>query len=366
MPFFFPFVNEAPPPSVRDEAPCPRDRVPLHGSSQGSSSIAARISNTPKFAILAGDNAVGVGDHLSAQRSGALGLARHFSSTLIATFSYFLAVLSRLLRAWKLTKPSMTPQSIFALPVSPLAPIYHLPPDPLFPTPSSLLALSSYVPPHSLSGPGPIVLKEGDAVPPSMLRRSRMIRNGGAFSFSSPLPLEFPYNLQAEEGKDAQRKEVGEEVLATAETIETKLARFELDPQFPVGEGEERATAFESVMRKAEGFPKPVLLSLSMRCLEEWLPQLDVGKEGGTEGEKRRRELLLGVLGGRTVLAREPVEGAEEEVERSGFAPWALCYGGVFSLVVRAGLCLRQRVSYRAPVRKLGWPTWRRSGYFYP
>ena len=117
--------------------------------------------------------------------------------------------------------------SILQLPISPSAPIYHLTPDPLFPTPASLLQLSSYVPPESISGPGPITLKEGDAVPPSMLRRSRMIRGGGAFSFVSPLPLEFPYNIQDTE--EAQEKHVGKEVMARASTIETKLAEFELE-----------------------------------------------------------------------------------------------------------------------------------------
>ncbi|KAK4703120.1 hypothetical protein P7C70_g3098, partial [Phenoliferia sp. Uapishka_3] len=193
--------------------------------------------------------------------------------------------------------------------------------------PSSLLKLSSYTPPASISDPGPITLKEGDAVPPSMLRRSRQVRGGGVFSYVSPLPLEFPYNIQ--EPADTQVKEVGKEVTATASTIETKLASFELDPQFPVVEPgyTGRPTAFESERRRGPDFPKPVLLSVSWKCAEEWLPQLDLGNREGSELEKLRREQLLGIFGGRTALAREPFEEGVDEVEKKGFAPWALCYG---------------------------------------
>ncbi|KAL8293526.1 hypothetical protein RQP46_000227 [Phenoliferia psychrophenolica] len=223
----------------------------------------------------------------------------------------------------------MAKTSILQLPISRSAPIYHLPSDPLFPSPASLLQLSSYVPPESVSAPGPVALKEGDPVPPSMLRRSRMTRGGGVFCYVSPLPLEFPYNIQDTEV--VQEKEVGKEVMAKAVTIETKLAEYELDRQFPVlelGKEDARPTAFESARRRSDDFPKPKLLSISTKCADEWLPQLDLGSADGSDADKSTREQLLGVLGGRTGLAREPNPEGPEYPEKLGFAPWALCYGG--------------------------------------
>ena len=245
-----------------------------------------------------------------------LSLSRHFERV----------KLSQLARTAKVAMA--TKQSILHLPISRSAPLYHVPADPLFPTAVSLLQLSSYVPPESVSTPGPVTLKEGDPVPPSMLRRSRMTRGGGVFCYVSPLPLEFPYNIQDTEV--VQEKEVGKEVMARAVTIETKLAEFELDLQYPVvAEGVEgRPTAFESARRRSDDFPNPTLLSLSTKCANEWLPQLDLGSSDGSDAEKLTREQLLGVLGGRTGLAREPFADGTDEPEKQGFAPWALCYGG--------------------------------------
>lgn len=219
-------------------------------------------------------------------------------------------------------------RSILSLPISPNAPIYHLTPDPLFPSPASLLSLSSYEPSQSLDAPGPITLAAGDPIPPSMARRSRMVRGGGAFSYTSPLPLAFPYEIQESDGEAGVK----------AVTIETKLAEFEASTQFPVGEGVEggKPGGFTSKLRKNEAaFPAPRLLSFSKRCRDEWLPNLEVGdaatlvKNGlGSAKEVKAREELVDVLGGRTVLAREGIEGGSSHIERDGFAPWSLCYGG--------------------------------------
>jgi hypothetical protein len=233
------------------------------------------------------------------------------------------------LRPTLLRQMAPTKTSILSLPISPAAPIYHLHPDPLFPTISSFLALSTYVPPADL-GSGPVALKEGDTIPPSMLRRSRQVREGGAFSYTSPLPLEFPYDIQ--ESGDEQVKNVGKEVQARPVTIETKLAEFEPDTQYPVldptREGE-RPTAFASAMRESKVFPAPTLLSFSQRCADEWLPGLETGDAGrlnakgeGTTEEVRVRKELVDVLAGKTVLARVPDEAGQTVVEKQGFAPW--------------------------------------------
>ncbi|GAA5825179.1 hypothetical protein JCM11251_006131 [Rhodosporidiobolus azoricus] len=227
------------------------------------------------------------------------------------------------------TAPS-TPRSLLGLPISPAAPPYHLTPDPLFPTPQSLFALSSYDAPEGFGQNGPVALKEGDAIPPSMLRRSRQIRGGGCFTYTSPLPLEFPYDIREEEDKERTNS-------AKPSTIETQLAKFEISPEYPVWDaarGEkndgEPATAFTSSVRESKQFPKAKLLSLSKPLLRDWLPNLDVGKEDGSEQEKAKRQQFVDVVAGKTVLARAPNEEGKgkDGVNGQGFAPWSLCYAG--------------------------------------
>lgn len=164
-----------------------------------------------------------------------------------------------------------------------------------------------------------------------------MVRGGGTFSYTSPLPLEFPYNIQ-EQG-EAVDKRVGDEVKARPTTIESRLADLEPSPQYPVFDPTQRSTdrptAFSSSLRQSSIFPTPTLLSFSKRCADAWLPNLEAGdaatlnaKGPGTAEEVAIREKLVDVLAGRTALAREPVEGATDRVETLGFAPWSLCYGG--------------------------------------
>ncbi|GAA6011775.1 hypothetical protein JCM10207_004240 [Rhodosporidiobolus poonsookiae] len=220
--------------------------------------------------------------------------------------------------------------SLLSLPISPAAPIYHLTPDPLFPTPASLLALASYDAPPDLGQSGPVALREGDPVPPSMLRRSRQIRGGGAFTYTSPLPLEFPYDIR--EPEDTEKS-----TSAKPSTIETQLAKFEVSPSRPVWDASlgaqndgQPATAFSSEVREGERFPRARLLSLSHKLLDEWLPNLDIGKADGTEQEKAVRQQFLDVIAGKTVLAREADAKGKgvDEVQGQGFAPWSLCYAG--------------------------------------
>ncbi|GAA6028772.1 hypothetical protein JCM8097_007387 [Rhodosporidiobolus ruineniae] len=229
-----------------------------------------------------------------------------------------------------LQSAASTPRTLLSLPISPAAPPCHLPPDPLFPTPASLFALSSYDAPEDLGQSGPVALREGDPVPPSMLRRSRQIRQGGAFTYTSPLPLEFPYDIR--EPEDEKRTNT-----AKPSTIETQLAKFEISPSRPVYDAvldssndSTPATAFSSEVRDSDRFPRAKLLSVSHKLVKEWLPNLDIGKADGTEREKKVRQQFVDVVAGKTVLAREAsAQGPEEDaVAEKGFAPWSLCYAG--------------------------------------
>ncbi|GAA5860929.1 hypothetical protein JCM3774_003191 [Rhodotorula dairenensis] len=227
--------------------------------------------------------------------------------------------------------PSSGPKhSLLALPISSHAPIYHLPPDPLFPTPASLLHLAEYDAPPDFGQDGPVALKEGDPVPPSMLRRSRQIRRGGCFTYVSPLPIEFPYDIR--EAKDEERTNSAKPL-----TIETHLAEYEVSIKHPVqdaaaagisesgAESPARPTAYSSAVRESDRYPRARLLSLNKTFVADWLPQLELGSDA--PGDATRQQ-LVDVLAGRTVLAREPDATAQNAVDREGFAPWSLCYAG--------------------------------------
>ncbi|GEM08827.1 UPF0061 family protein [Rhodotorula toruloides] len=225
---------------------------------------------------------------------------------------------------------SAHPNTLLSLPISPRAPIYHLPPDPLFPSAKSLLDLAKYDAPDDLGQNGPIALKPGEPVPPSMLRRSRQIRSGGCFTYTSPLPIEFPYNIREEGAGDA-----GE---TKPSTIEAQLASYEVSTSLPVydaslppSNGGAPATAFSSEKRESPAYPKARLLSVSRGLLRDWLPNLELGKsekEGGDEEQQRIRQQFVDVVAGKTVLAREPDEAGDDLVKAKGFAPWSLCYAG--------------------------------------
>ncbi|GAA5895744.1 Fmp40p [Sporobolomyces salmoneus] len=225
------------------------------------------------------------------------------------------------------TKPGKS--TLLSLPISPSAPIYHLPPDPLFPTPDSLFQLSSYDPPQDLGESGPVALKVGDPVPPSMLRKSRQVQMGGTFTYTSPLPLQFPYDLDEPGVEPTGPRKPSD--------IERKLSQFEIDPSKPVhdvalpdSDSTGVPTAYTCDKREASTFPQARLLSVSKKLLEEWLPQLDVGKEDGTEEQQKVRQQFIDVVSGKTVLARKGKEGKSDTEGNgvTGFAPWSQAYAG--------------------------------------
>lgn len=302
--------------------------------------------------------------------------------------------------------PSRSTRSLLALPISAHAPIYHLPPDPLFPTPASLLHLAEYDAPPEFGQDGPVALKEGDPVPPSMLRRSRQIRRGGCFTYVSPcergslsfpppltplknavhnsdcggawlltfqlvaVPIEFPYDIR--EDKDEERTNS-----AKPSTIETHLAEYEVSVKHPVQdaaataaaagtESGPRPTAYSSAVRESERYPRARLLSLNKQFAADWLPQLDLGADA--PGDAARQQ-LVDVLAGRTVLAREPDATAQDVVGKNGFAPWSLCYGSCpCSLLAKeetVAVVLTRSTRSGSPIRLFRGAARRRSSDFY-
>jgi len=147
---------------------------------------------------------------------------------------------------------------------------------------------------------------------------------GGTFTYTSPLPVQFPYDLDEGAEPTGPRK---------ASDIERQLRKYEIDPSKPVYDAAlssctspsdtTSATAFTCEKRESPAFPQAKLLSISHKLIKEWMPNLDIGDENGTEQEKKVRQQLIDVLAGRTVLARKG-DGQKD----LGFAPYSQAYAG--------------------------------------
>lgn len=207
---------------------------------------------------------------------------------------------------------------IFDLELSPHCPTLHLVPDPLFPTPASYAELSKYT------------AEVPTEVLPSMVRRSRQIRSGANFSYVSPLPLTFPYDIT--EVDEESTADHGKENMVRVSTIETRLAELEPSLAHPVpiyrgaavedvkeggirAEGGQTSTverlAFTSPLRE-KLLPKATLMAYSKRCEDEMLPQLDSGDAttfvthgAGSIAEVYKREQLINILSGKHVMIRD-------------------------------------------------------------
>jgi len=140
----------------------------------------------------------------------------------------------------------------------------------------------------------------------------------------SLVPIQFPYDLDEGAEPTGPRK---------ASDIERQLRKYEIDPSKPVYDAalssssstpdSSSATAFTCEKRESSAFPQAKLLSISHKLIKEWMPNLEIGDENGSEQEKKVRQQLVDVLAGRTVLARKG--DGEKDL---GFAPWSQAYAG--------------------------------------
>ncbi|WFD21286.1 hypothetical protein MCAP1_003547 [Malassezia caprae] len=223
----------------------------------------------------------------------------------------------------------------------------NLIPDPVTPTPAALLAT-------------PVSF-------PSLLRRARAVRDGAHFSYVSPLPLPFPYNIPVDDQGDPN------------EQIERVIRLYEA-PVPPCGASHAAPIA---PGRRSPPYPDARLVAFSPETHASCVPHLDVGDtpawiastsgqaavssgpslaldeaalygEAVHGGDAQARQALSEWASGRAVsIALEPVrvgdgDGAgvhflardEDPVQnvraalaalhtpRSAYAPWSLRYGG--------------------------------------
>lgn len=205
-------------------------------------------------------------------------------------------------------------KKISSLPLAKSLPSF-LTPDAATPDVHSLLHLSDF--------------KTGQTSLPSNLRRSRQVRGGAHFSYVTPLPTRFPYELREDDlpepeprkvsgqavGDGTEATEAAAEQERTAKdegpkqiSVEDFLARLEPSLQHPVLS---TSKLFTSPARKRQ-VGQAELVALSPSCIADILPDLDAKSEEG-------RAELTQMLSGHAVFSDEA----------AGFAPWSLCYGGV-------------------------------------
>lgn len=212
----------------------------------------------------------------------------------------------------------LTNRTILNLPIS-TSIIHYLSSDPIVPSISKLFSIH-----QSTSA----------SIKPSNLRRSRQVN--ATFSFVTPLPISFPYQIpQTHLNSESKPESV------SLDEIERYLSEFEPNPnheiqpsttsiseEFPTPLGftsEHRTKLFQSL--------SPELLSISYKSIEDCLPNLNIGSH---ETSEERIELIK-VLSGELVLGRLPEgpDGSDHQqaddqdlIKQKGFGPWSLAYAG--------------------------------------
>lgn len=183
---------------------------------------------------------------------------------------------------------------------------------------------------------------------PSLQRRARLLNQASHFSYVTPLPLPFPFQIEfPEEIED--KKEFIEAWLSHREA--TEPVQDPLSPNDIISN--DKAPIVLTKYTSDARIQERELLGVSPLCIQDCFPQLDIGDSmkvigqpsltaqstsqanriiddtdsSETEMEKshdtKARQELVDVLSGHTVLASFP-----ETPDSPGYAPWALRYSG--------------------------------------
>ncbi|KAL0566335.1 hypothetical protein V5O48_015679 [Marasmius crinis-equi] len=219
---------------------------------------------------------------------------------------------------------TITKARISALPLPPSSHLitHNLIPDPLTPSPKTFI---------------------NEVIPntPSIQRRARLASHEAHFSYVTPYPISFPYQVVPPENVNE------EEELDKSKIIEQWLT--EREAKYPKDEDSSDAQKLKIHYPKRRDEPR-ILIGLSETGLRDCLPHLDVGDAFSTlgvpsltesapvngtsaasEDAVAARQELIDVLSGHAVLmsSNYPAanEGTEEE-RTQGFAPWSTRYSG--------------------------------------
>jgi hypothetical protein len=198
------------------------------------------------------------------------------------------------------------------------------------PIPKPTHLLTHNLTPDTLTPSVAVLRNEVLTKKPTIQRRSRLLASQSHFSYVSPLPLPFPYDLQPIEGP------------IKAEDIERWLAEREAVHKRSLGDASEPSPSdkevdLEMCYPKNRDQPR-VLIGLAETGLNDCVPHLDVGDAFETLGapsffppsQKSRsgdetseaaaahaRQELIDVLSGHAVLM-------SSEKSKAPFAPWSV------------------------------------------
>ncbi|KAH7884535.1 hypothetical protein F5I97DRAFT_2037881 [Phlebopus sp. FC_14] len=171
---------------------------------------------------------------------------------------------------------------------------------------------------------------------PSIQRRARLLSPEAHFSYVSPMPLEFPYEVTPPDPPEL--------VQDKAAYIEKWLSNREATISSSTLQDGIETNVLHKYISKARD-QRRELIALSETCLRDCLPHLDVGDAflelgrpalvpSGTEKAQseetfsaeaqRIRQDLVDVLGGHAVL----MSTSDPAVGEKGFAPWSARYSG--------------------------------------
>ena len=172
---------------------------------------------------------------------------------------------------------------------------------------------------------------------PSLQRRARIIPSSAQFSYTTPLPIPFPYRIPQPDSPQDRA--------SALQNIETWLKAYEpLTEQpnaEPSGSDQPQVTDLKKFSSDTNEYVQQRhLLALNEECLDDCIPGLDVGdglkilnppRPGKDESEhdlsslqaQAARQELIDVLSGHTTLM-----SAADALETSAFAPWSLRYCG--------------------------------------
>ncbi|KAJ3744185.1 hypothetical protein DFH05DRAFT_1158991 [Lentinula detonsa] len=207
---------------------------------------------------------------------------------------------------------------------------------------SSQLLIHNLIPDKATGGTSvPDFLEQILAKTPSVQRRARLTSPEAHFSYVTPFPTSFPYNIEPPSPEESENLDdkgaYVEKWLADREARNPKSSASPDKLQLHHSE-----TANNDQPR--------VLIGLSETGLRDCVPHLHVGDAFATLGEPAllvsdpggdgfshessqqdmvaARQELIDVLGGRTVLMSKDYPRSESNSERAGFAPWSQRYSG--------------------------------------
>ncbi|KAJ3873473.1 hypothetical protein F5051DRAFT_122212 [Lentinula edodes] len=179
---------------------------------------------------------------------------------------------------------------------------------------------------------------------PSVQRRARLTSPETHFSYVTPLPTSFPYNIEPPSPDESEN--IDDKGAYVEKWLADREAR---NPKADAISGSSGKLQLHYSVLPENDQPR-ILIGLSETGLRDCVPHLDIGDAfailgepalvvSDTEGDGSNhesdqeeiiaaRQEMIDVLGGRAVLMSQDYPKSESRPERGGFAPWSHRYSG--------------------------------------